>query len=215
MSKRRIVALTLAAFSLVILAGAWFVRTRIHRYDDRIVSLATVNTDAWAHPRVAIVFGAAVHQDDLSTMLEDRVKTAIKLYKAGKVERILVSGDNRTPQYNEPKAMADYLLSHAVAQQDIVIDYAGRSTYETCLRAKEIFAVQKAVLVTQRTHLPRALYLANQLGLDSIGVVADQQGYGGETSYQQIREVGASLKAFFNVHFFPPHVVLGEKLPIK
>lgn len=215
MSKRRIVAITLAAFSLVILAGAGFVRIRIHGYDDRIVSLATVNTDAWTHPRVAIVFGAAVYQDDLSTMLEDRVKTAIKLYKAGKVERILVSGDNRTPQYNEPKAMADYLLRHAVAQQDIVIDYAGRSTYETCLRAKEIFAVQKAVLVTQRTHLPRALYLANQLGLDSIGVVADQQGYGGETSYQQIREVGASLKAFFNVHFFPPPVVLGEKLPIK
>ncbi|MFN7927669.1 MAG: ElyC/SanA/YdcF family protein [Blastocatellia bacterium] len=215
MSKRRIVAIALAVLLLLLLAGTWFVRSSIHRYDDRITQPVAVNTEDWARPRVAIVFGAAVHQDDLSAILEDRVKMAIALYRAGKVDRILVSGDNRTPQYNEPKAMADYLLSHAVDRRDIVIDYAGRSTYETCLRAKEIFAVQRAVLITQRTHLSRALYLANQLGLDSIGVIADQQNYGGETSYQQFREIGASLKAFFNVHFFPPPVVLGEKLPIK
>src|SRR5207244_4604125 len=97
-----------------------------------------------------------------SLVLEDRVKTAITLYKAGRVDRILVSGDNRTPEYNEPKAMAEYLVSHAVDQRDIVIDYAGRSTYETCLRAKEIFTVQKAVLITQKTHISRALYLANK-----------------------------------------------------
>lgn len=215
MSKRRIAALTSAALLLVLLAGAWFVRARIHRYDHLISTPAEVNTNNWHHPRVAIVFGAAVHQNDLSIVLEDRVKTAIALYKGGQVDRILVSGDNRTPEYNEPKAMADYLVSHAVDQRDIVIDYAGRSTYETCLRAKEIFTVQKAVLITQKTHLSRALYLANELGLDSIGVIADQQNYGAESSYQQIREVGASLKAFLNVHLFPPAVVLGEKLPIK
>ncbi len=215
MSKRRIAVTTLVTFSLVLLVGFWFVRVSIHRYDHRILKPAEVNTETWVRPRVAIVFGAAVYQDNLSNVLEDRVKTAIVLYKAGQVDRILVSGDNRTPEYNEPKAMADYLVSHAVDQRDIVIDYAGRSTYETCLRAKEIFAVQKAVLITQKTHISRALYLANELGLDSLGVIADQQNYGGETSYQQIREVGASLKAFFNVHLFPPSVVLGEKLPIK
>ena len=121
----------------------------------------------------------------------------------------------RTPEYNEPKAMADYLVSHAVDQRHIVVDYAGRSTYETCLRAKEIFGVKQAILITQRTHISRALYLANKLGLDTIGVIADQQNYGGETSYQQIREIGASLKAFINVQFFPPSVILGEKSPIK
>lgn len=215
MSKRRIAAIALAVCLLVVLAGAWFVRASIHRYDDRIVKPAAVNTETWARPRVAIVFGAAVYQESLSTILEDRIKTALALYKAGQVDRILVSGDNRTPEYNEPKAMADYLASHAVDPRDIVIDYAGRSTYETCLRAREIFAVQRAVLITQRTHLSRALYLAHELGLDSIGVVADQHNYGGETSYQQFREIGASLKAFFNVHGFPPHAVLGEKLPIK
>ena len=215
MSKRRIAVITWVVFGLALLVGLWFVRASIHRYDHRILKPAAVNTETWNRPRVAIVFGAAVHQDDLSIVLEDRVKTAIALYKAGQVDRILVSGDNRTPEYNEPKAMADYLVSHAVDQRDIVIDYAGRSTYETCLRAKEIFLVQKAVLITQKTHLSRALYLANELGLDSIGVIADQQNYGGETSYQQIREVGAAFKAFLNVHLFPPSVILGEKLPIK
>ena len=215
MSKRRIVVITLAALLLVVLAGAWFVRASIHSYDHRISKPAEIKTETWPRPRVAIVFGAAVYQDDLSTMLEDRVKTAIALYKAGQVDRILVSGDNRTPEYNEPKAMADYLVSHAVDQRHIVVDYAGRSTYETCLRAKEIFGVKQAILITQRTHISRALYLANKLGLDTIGVIADQQNYGGETSYQQIREIGASLKAFINVQFFPPSVILGEKSPIK
>ncbi|MBS1810538.1 MAG: YdcF family protein [Acidobacteria bacterium] len=215
MSKRRILAFTSIIFLLVLLAGAWFVRASIHSFDDRIVKPGQLNTESWPRPRVAIVFGAAVYQDDLSTILEDRVKTAIALYKAGKVDRILVSGDNRTPEYNEPKAMAEYLVSHAVDQRDVVIDYAGRSTYETCMRAKEIFEVKQAILITQRTHISRALYLANKLGLDTIGVIADQQNYGGETSYQQFREIGASLKAFLNVHFFPPPVVLGEKLPIK
>ena len=215
MSKRRKFLIIVAVALLVVLAGAWFVRASIHSFDQRIVHLSEINIENWSHPRVAIVFGAAVYQDDLSVVLEDRVKTAIALYKAGKVDRILVSGDNRTLEYNEPKAMADYLISHAVDQRDVVIDYAGRSTYETCKRAKEIFAVQRAILITQRTHLSRALFLANSLGLESFGVIADQQNYGGETSYQQMREVGASLKAVVNIYWFPPPVVLGEKLPIK
>jgi SanA protein len=215
MSKRRKFLIAVAIGWLVVLAGLWFVRASIHRYDQHIVQFTAINTEAWPRPRVAIVFGAAVYQDDLSRMLEDRVKTAIALYKAGKVDRILVSGDNRTPEYNEPKAMAEYLISHAVDPKDVVIDYAGRSTYETCKRAKEIFVVSQAVLITQRTHISRALYLAHNLGLESVGVIADRQNYGDETSYQQLREVGASLKAFINIHFSPPPVVLGEKLPIK
>lgn len=215
MSKRRKLLIVVAIGLLIPLAGLWAVRWRIHHYDHRIIRQSEIHTDDWPRPRIAIVFGAAVYQDDLSRMLEDRVKTAIALYKAGKVDRILVSGDNRTPQYNEPKAMAEYLISHAVDQKDVVIDYAGRSTYETCKRAQAIFGVERAILITQSTHLSRALYLANNLGLDAVGVIADQQSYGDETSYQQMREVGASLKAFFNIHFSPPPVVLGEKLPIK
>ena len=215
MSKRRLFLISPSACLLITLAGLWFVRHSIHSYDQLILSPSALQTDTWAKPRVAIVFGAAVYQDNLSQMLEDRVTTAIALYKAGKVDRILVSGDNRTPEYNEPKAMADYLISHAVDPRDVVIDYAGRSTYETCLRAREIFAVKRAVLITQRTHISRALYLAQKLEIESYGVIADQKNYGSETSYQQLREIGASLKAFFNIHISPPHTVLGEKLPIK
>ncbi len=215
MSKPQKFLIVVAVVLLAVLAGLWLVHTSVHSFDQRIIPLSEINTENWSRPRVAIVFGAAVYQDNLSVILEDRVKTAIALYKAGKVDRILVSGDNRRPEYNEPRAMADYLISHAVDQRDVVIDYAGRSTYETCKRAKEIFAVEQALLITQQTHLPRALFLANKLRIESYGVIADQQNYGGETSYQQMREVGASLKAFINIHWFPPPVVLGEKLPIK
>jgi SanA protein len=213
--KRRLL-LALAAALLTGAAATAFIHYRVHRYDRLMVRAAEANTDGWEKPRVAIVFGASVHPNgDLSQMLEDRVETAIALYRAGKVDRILVSGDNRRPEYNEPKAMADYLTSHAVAPQDVVIDYAGRSTYETCLRAREIFGLRRALLVTQEFHLPRALYLAHSLGLDAVGVVADRQDYGFGNSYQQTRELLAEVKAFLNVHLLPPPTLLGEKLPIR
>jgi SanA protein len=216
MPKRRKFLIAVALLLLLAFAVAMLVRAAIHSYDHQIYQkIEAVNTNDWNEPRVAIVFGAAVYQDYLSTILEDRVKTAIALYKAGKVDRILVSGDNRTQNYNEPKAMAEYLATHAVDPKHIVVDYAGRSTYETCLRAHEIFGVKKAILITQGTHLPRALFLANKLGIEAYGVIADNQNYGKENSYQKLREIPAGMKAMLNVYLFPPATVLGEKLPIK
>ena len=216
MPNRRMILIAVAITLLLALAVILIVRFAIHSYDRQIYSkIEAVDTSSWNEPRVAIVFGAAVYQDYLSVILEDRVKTAIALYKAGKVDRILVSGDNRTHEYNEPKAMAEYLASHAVDPKHIVVDYAGRSTYETCLRAHEIFGVNKAILITQRTHLPRALFLANKLGIEAYGVRADNQNYGSENSYQKLREIPAGMKAMLNLYLFPPATVLGEKLPIK
>ena len=122
------------AILLTVLVGFGLVRRDVHRYDDRILTQTeAVDTSHWPRPRVAIVFGASVYSNGaLSPMLEDRVKTALALYRAQKIDRILVSGDNRTPSYNEPRAMQEYLLSHAVAPRDVIVDYAGRSTYETC-----------------------------------------------------------------------------------
>lgn len=201
---------------LVCLTGFAFVHTQVHAYDGRIVSdPERLKTDAWSRPRVAIVFGASVYSNgDLSPTLEERVETAISLYKAGKIDRVLVSGDNRHPSYNEPKAMQDYLVSHAVAPKDVVVDYAGRSTYDTCRRAKEIFGLDRAVLVTQQFHLSRALYLANELGLDAEGVVTDATGTK-SVGYQLLREYAAEIKAYLNLRVLPPRTVLGEKLPIK
>ena len=115
---------------------------------------------------VAIVFGAGVRTDGrLSPMLRDRMDTAITLYQAGKVRKLLVSGDNRFVEYNEPAAMYDYAVARGVPPDDVVRDYAGRRTYDTCYRANAIFGVTDALLVTQRFHLPRALFTCRNLGL--------------------------------------------------
>ena len=123
--------------------------------------------------QVAIVFGAGLTRSGAPTrVLRDRVETAAQLYFAGNVEKLLMSGDNRFEDYNEPQAMKDYALSLGVPEEAIVLDYAGRRTYDTCYRAREIFQLDQAILVTQGFHLPRALYTCNQLGLDATGVAA-------------------------------------------
>lgn len=162
--------------------------------------------------RVAIVFGAAVDQsgEHPDTILKDRLDSAVVLYSKGKVQKIIVSGDDR---YNEPLTMYKYLISQEVADFDIVVDLDGRSTYETCYRAKEIFGVTEAILVTQRFHLPRALYSCETLGIEVVGAAADLQPYEGKL-YNQVRETLALLKAFYNLHVSPPEVISGEKVVI-
>ena len=214
--KRRRLLFIMIIVLLTAVVGFVYIHQKIHQYDVKIAGAPEqLDTTGWAKPRVAIVFGASVYSNgDLSPTLEERVETAITLYKAGKVDRILVSGDNRHPSYNEPRAMQDYLASHAVAPRDIVVDYAGRSTYDTCLRAKEIFGLGRAVLVTQRFHLSRALYLANGLGLDALGVATDPNPPP-PPSYLRVRELAAEIKAFINLRLIAPETILGEKLPIK
>ena len=165
---------------------------------------------------VAIVFGAGLTRDGRpTTVLRDRVEAAARLYFTGKVQKILMSGDNRFTEYNEPGAMRSYALSLGVPDQVIVLDYAGRRTYDTCYRAKVIFGVQEALLVTQSFHLPRALYLCNALGIRADGVSADLHPY--RRSIQLIwnlRELPASLTALWVVHIRHPVPVLGQPEPI-
>ena len=166
--------------------------------------------------RTALVFGAGLRNNGSPTqVLKDRVETAVELYKTGKVEKLLLSGDNRFFNYNEPAAMASYALDLGIPQADLVLDYAGQSTYDSCYRAKVIFKLDQAILVTQSFHLPRALFICNQLGLESIGVSADQQKYWTtSTLYWQIRELPASLAAIVDVWIFKPTPVLGDPDPI-
>jgi len=127
---------------------------------------------------VAIVFGAGLWVDGTPTnILRDRIATAADLFFKGKIQKILMSGDNRFIDYNEPGAMWDYALSLGVPESAMVLDYAGRRTYDTCYRAKAIFGVPSAILVTQRFHLPRALYTCNALGLNATGVPSDAPNY--------------------------------------
>lgn len=166
--------------------------------------------------RVAIVFGAGLSRDGSpSPILRDRIETAVRLYMAGKVEKLLMSGDNRFVYYNEPGAMRAYAIHLGVPGEDIVLDYAGRRTYDTCYRARAIFMLQEAILVTQRFHLPRALYTCNQLHLDAIGVVADQRAYLKRSwLIWNLRELFATVVAFWELHISRPLPVLGTPEPI-
>ncbi len=165
--------------------------------------------------RVAIVFGAGLWRDGSPTpILKDRVETAAKLYFAGKVEKLLMSGDNRFVDYNEPAAMREYALSLGVPDADIVLDYAGRRTYDTCYRARAIFGVKKAILVTQSFHLPRAVFLCNALGVDGVGVEANNRVYLKRSLlFWNLRELPATLTAFADV-LTRPQPVLGDPEPI-
>jgi vancomycin permeability regulator SanA len=173
------------------------------------------STDAPA-ARVAVVFGAGLWRDGRPTpVLRDRVATAANLYFSGKVEKLLMSGDNSTVEYNEPAAMRDYALSLGVPDGAIVLDYAGRRTYDTCYRARDIFSVGNAILVTQGFHLPRALYTCNALGVPAVGVSADQREYRRRSmAYWNAREIVATLVAFWEVHVSRPKPVLGNPEPI-
>jgi SanA protein len=176
----------------------------------------TYSTDQVPEHKVAIVFGAGLWRDGSPTpVLRDRVETAAKLYFAGKVEKLLMSGDNSYLDYNEPGAMRGYALELGVPDDAIVLDYAGRRTYDTCYRAKHIFGVEEAILVTQAFHMPRALYVCNQLDLDSVGVVANSRLYRrGSVVWWQMRETPATLVALWEVLVTHPEPILGEKEPI-
>lgn len=166
--------------------------------------------------RVAIVFGAGLQRDGTPTaVLRDRVETAVKLYTAGKVEKLLMSGDNRFVNYNEPGAMRTYAEALGVPAQDIVLDYAGRRTYDTCYRARQIFGVKDAILVTQDFHLPRALVTCNNLGIQASGVQADIRHYRIRSRLMwNLREVPATMVALWEVWVTHPLPVLGNPEPI-
>ncbi len=166
--------------------------------------------------RVAIVFGAGLQRDGSPTpILRDRVATAADLYFRGKVQKLLLSGDNRFINYNEPGAMRRYALSLGVPHDALVLDYAGRRTYDTCYRARAIFGVREALLVTQRFHLARAVYTCRALGVNAIGVPADRRRYPTlPYLYWNAREVLASVRALLDVHLTHPLPVLGKAEPI-
>lgn len=195
---------TSLALTLPRLITAWHARARMVSAPDVPGS------------RVAIVFGAGLWRDGSPTpVLRDRVETAAEIYFTGKVEKLLMSGDNQFEDYNEPGAMRDYAMRLGVPEHAIVLDYAGRRTYDTCYRARDIFGVSHAILVTQRFHLPRALYTCNKLGVSAVGVPAEGRIYRRFSRfYWNLREVGATTVAFWEVHISHPLPVLGQPEPI-
>lgn len=179
-------------------------------------SASIYSKDQTPSKRVAVVFGAEVKKDGTpSVVLRDRVETAVELYKSGKVEKLLMSGDNRFVDYNEPESMRQYALTLGMPDSDIVLDYAGRSTYDTCYRAKEIFDVNSAILVTQGFHMPRALFLCQAFGIDAVGVEASNYYYLKRSRLiWNTRELLATVKSVWDVYLARPLPVLGKPEPI-
>jgi SanA protein len=168
--------------------------------------------------RVAIIFGARVYPNGkLSPMLADRVATGVDLYRSGKAEVLLMTGDNSMPDYDEPGAMKRAALQMGVPESAVVVDDAGRRTYDSCYRARAIFGVSDAILVSQNFHLDRALMLCNALGVTAIGVAADTQrpsGYGWPSiTYSRLREFPAVFVGVIDL-LLKPTPILGEPLPI-
>jgi len=167
------------------------------------------------YEEIAIVFGAGLRRDGTPTpILRDRVETAASLYLSGKVEKLLMSGDGQMEGYNEPEAMRQFALSLGVPNEAIFLDFAGSRTYDTCYRAKAVFGVKSALLVTQKFHLPRALFLCNALGLNALGVEANiHRFWRGSTLVWNVREQLATVGAFLDVYMSNPTPVSGGPEP--
>ena len=162
-----------------------------------------------------LVLGCQVRSDGTpSHMLEDRLRRGVALYEAGAAPKLLMSGDHGTKYYNEVDAMKRYALEAGVPSDDVFMDHAGFSTYESMSRAIRVFEADKIIIVTQEYHLYRALYVARALGIEAYGVAADYRSYSGQLN-RDIREVLARIKDFGMAIFKPDPTYLGEAIPIS
>ncbi len=178
---------------------------------DQIITLdeaAKLDADA------ILVLGARVWDNGSpSGVLEDRLDTGISAYQAGVSDRLLMSGDHGQDDYDEVNAMKDYALEQGIPSENIFMDHAGFSTYESVYRARDIFQVKTVLIVTQEYHLYRALYIARALGLNAYGVAADRSVYSGIVGFEA-REILARVKDFFYTLIQPLPTYLGDVIPI-
>lgn len=162
-----------------------------------------------------LVLGAGVRKDNTPTsMLNDRLEEAIQLYKDNKAAKIIMSGDHGREDYDEVNVMKRFAIEKGVPSSDIFMDHAGFSTYESIYRAKEIFQVQKMIIVTQDYHLYRALYIANELGIEAVGYASNPRTYRGQLK-RDVREIAARCKDYFTCLYKPKPTYLGETIPVS
>ena len=160
-----------------------------------------------------LVLGAGIWGDSPSPMLQDRLDTAIKLYKDGVSNKIIMTGDHGRTEYDEVNVMKQYAIDAGIPSSDIFMDHAGFSTYESMYRARDIFKAKNILIVTQEYHLYRAVFIANSLGLNAYGVNADPREYAGQI-YRELREILARNKDFAYSIIKPKPTYLGEEIPV-
>jgi len=161
-----------------------------------------------------LILGAGIRGDRPSVMLQDRLNEGIMLYKEDIAPKIVMSGDHGRTEYDEVNVMKEYAIEDGVPSEDIFMDHAGFSTYESIYRVKEIFTADKIVIVTQEYHLYRALYIAEKLDIDAYGVSSDPRKYSGQV-FRELREILARNKDFVNTLIKPKPTYLGESIPVS
>lgn len=195
LKKRYWILLGLICFGLINLMALWLIHNAVvGRSRGRIYNVKSAPIR-----QAAVVFGAFVFKNGrISNALKRRLQAALDLYRAGKVKKIMVSGDNRRPHNHETKGMTAHLLKEGVPAKDIISDEAGYRTYETCYRARNIWNLSAPILVSDHYHLPRAIYLADNLGMKAIGVYCDPPTRRSRTPF---REILARYRAWLDVNF--------------
>lgn len=161
-----------------------------------------------------IILGAGIYNNKPKPMLEDRLLTGIELYNKNNTNKIIVSGDHGKQYYDEVNVMKEYLINKSIPSENIFMDHAGFSTYDSIYRAKKIFSAKKVVIVTQKYHLYRAIYIAKELGLEAYGVSSNKRNY--QNQYKrEIREVAARFKDYIKCIFKPTSTYTGEIIPVS
>lgn len=213
--KGKLLGRVLKTFAL--LAVILFITVIVINYYVRIDgSKYILELDQVPKADAILVLGAYVHPDGtMSSMLADRIRVGYELYKQGKAPKILVSGDHGRQDYDEVNTMKAYLKKTGIPSQNIFMDHAGFSTYESMYRARDVFKAKKVIIVTQHYHLMRAIFIARELGLEAYGVDADLHQYGSFMLYNELREIAARNKDFLLCRVFKPEpTFLGEPIPV-
>ena len=215
MRKKIIATVLFSVFFIGLLGGVTVLGLNaqvIGATNDKILS--TEQAAQLGNVDCILVLGCKVHEDGIPChMLEDRLKRGVALYKGGAAPKILMSGDHGQVEYDEVNAMKKYAMDAGIPSEDVFMDHAGFSTYESMYRAKEVFGAKKIIIVTQEYHLYRAIYAAERMGMEAYGVNADYRTYSGQLM-RDVREVLARVKDWLTAECKPLPTYLGEQIDI-
>ena len=212
--KRKYKAVIFVVLGIVLLIGIAAVSLSVYMVkatEKNIFTADTFKNDEKAD--CILMFGAGVKDDKPKPMLRDRLLTGIELYKSGAAEKIIMSGDHGRADYDEVNVMRAFALEQGVRAEDIFLDHAGFSTYDSVYRAKNIFGAENIIIVSQKYHLYRALYISEKLDVKAAGVSANLNTYGGQLK-RDIREIIARDKDFFKCIVKPEAEIMGDKIPL-
>lgn len=211
---KNLMKIAMVIICLGLLGGVLIFAVNAYVRSDTSASIISEDEAKETKADCILVLGAGLKDDGTpNLMLKDRLDTAISLYNNGKVNRIIVSGDHGQKEYDEANAMKDYVVSAGVASEHVFMDHAGFSTYDSIYRARDIFKAEKIIIVTQKYHLYRSLYIAKSLGLEAYGLSAPGEEYYGQ-GYRDFRESVAVFKDFFKTIIKPKPTYLGEAIPV-